>query len=228
MKIEVLYFEDCPNYLPAVDRLRTVLRQEGLPAEVSQIEVRDASAAKAWKFFGSPTIRINGLDIDAESRAVTETGFACRRYPGGLPSEEMIRAALREAREQLNMSEQTGLPDRTTGVGRYSGARTTLASLAAIGSVLAASSCCLPLLPFMMAAGLAGGSAFLSAARPYLLAASILFVAYGFYQAWRVKKCQRRPSVIASALLWVSAFFVVISILFPQVMANAAAGLLAQ
>jgi hypothetical protein len=100
MKIEVLYFEDCPNYLPAMDRLRTVLRQEGLPAEVSQIEVRDASAAKAWKFFGSPTIRINGLDIDAESRTVTETGFACRRYSGGLPSEEMIRAALREAREQ--------------------------------------------------------------------------------------------------------------------------------
>jgi hypothetical protein len=100
MKIEVLYVEDCPNYLPALDRLRTVLRQEGLPVELSQIEVRDASAAKAWKFFGSPTIRINGLDIDAESRAIAETGFACRRYPGGLPSEEMILAALREAREQ--------------------------------------------------------------------------------------------------------------------------------
>lgn len=99
MKIEVLYFENCPNYLPAVDRLRTVLNQEGLPAEVSQIEVREASEAKALKFFGSPTIRINGLDIDAESRAVTETGFACRRYSGGLPSEEMIRAAIREARE---------------------------------------------------------------------------------------------------------------------------------
>lgn len=126
------------------------------------------------------------------------------------------------------MREQSSGPDRTTGLGRYTGARTTLASLAAIGSVLAASSCCLPLLPFMMAAGLAGGSAFLSAARPYLLAASILFIGYGFYQTWRVKKCQRRPSVIASALLWVSASFVVISILFPQVMANAAAGLLAR
>src|SRR5438552_6338950 len=102
-----------------------------------------------------------------------------------------------------------------------SGARTTLASLAAIGSVLAASSCCLPIMPFMMAAGLAGGSTFLSAARPYLLAASILFIAYGFYQAWQAKKCQRQPNVIASALLWVSAVFVVISIFFPQVMAYA-------
>ena len=125
------------------------------------------------------------------------------------------------------MREQTML-DSTTEPRQYSGAHTTFASLAAIGSVFAASSCCLPILPFMMAAGLAGGSAFLSAARPYLLAASILFIAYGFYQAWRAKKCQRRPSAIASALLWVSAAFVVISIFFPQVMPNAAAGLLAR
>ncbi len=106
--------------------------------------------------------------------------------------------------------------------------RATLASLAAVGSVVAASSCCLPILPFAMAAGLAGGSAFLAAARPYLLGASILFIAYGFYQAWRAKKCQRRTSVVASALLCVSAVFVIVSIFFPQVMANAAAGLMAR
>jgi hypothetical protein len=100
MKIEVLYFEDCPNHVPAADRLRAVLRQEGLPADVSEIEVKNTSSAKALKFFGSPTIRVNGIDIDVEARTVTETGFACRRYPDGLPSEEMIRAALRESLEQ--------------------------------------------------------------------------------------------------------------------------------
>jgi hypothetical protein len=80
-----------------VDRLKAVLRVAGLPTEVSEIEVRDESAAKRLQFFGSPTIRINGFDIDADSRNVKDTGFGCRRYPGGLPSEEMIRAALREA-----------------------------------------------------------------------------------------------------------------------------------
>ena len=126
------------------------------------------------------------------------------------------------------MSKQSSLPGGATEPRQHTGARTTFASLAAIGSVLAASSCCLPILPFMMAAGLAGSSTFLSAARPYLLGTSILFVAFGFYQTSRAKKCQRRPNVIASALLWVSAFFVVVSIFFPQVMANAAAGLLAR
>jgi hypothetical protein len=97
MKIEVLYFEGCPNYLPAVDRLKTVLGQAGLPIEVSEIGVTDESAAKTLSFFGSPTIRIDGFDIEVDSRTVEDTGFACRRYPGGLPSEEMIRAALKKA-----------------------------------------------------------------------------------------------------------------------------------
>jgi thiol:disulfide interchange protein len=106
-----------------------------------------------------------------------------------------------------------------------SGAHTIAASIAAIGSILAATSCCLPLLPFMMAAGLAGTSAFLSEARPYLLIGSVVFIAYGFYQSWRAKRCRRRTSVLASIMLWLSAGFVFISIFFPQVMANAIAGI---
>ena len=105
-----------------------------------------------------------------------------------------------------------------------SGAGTVAASLAAVGSVVAASSCCLPLFPFMMAAGLAGTSAFLSEVRPYLLLGSILFIAFGFYQARRARKCNRRTSTVALVLLCVSAGFVLISILFPQIIANAIAG----
>jgi hypothetical protein len=126
----------------------------------------------------------------------------------------------------MKLREQWSGPSGKSEPGRYSGTQTTVASLAAIGSVLAASSCCLPLFPFVIAAGLAGGSAVLSVARPYLLSASILFIAYGFYQTWRAKKCQRTPSMINSVLLWTSAAFVIISIFFPQALANAAAGLL--
>ena len=105
-----------------------------------------------------------------------------------------------------------------------SGAGTVAASLAAIGSVVAASSCCLPLFPFMMAAGLAGTSAFLTEVRPYLLVGSIFFIAFGFYQARRARRCNRRTSPVALVLLCVSASFALISILFPQIIANAIAG----
>lgn len=108
------------------------------------------------------------------------------------------------------------------------GGRTAFASVAAVVSVIAASSCCLPILPFIVAASLAGSSTILATLRPYLLAASVLFVAYGFYQASQSKRCSRKPSFLSSALLWLSAFFVFLSILFPQVLANAAANLLAR
>lgn len=227
MNIEVLYFEGCPNHPPVVDRLKNVLRQEGLRAQIHEIKVQGEFAAKALNFFGSPTIRVNGLDIEADARDVSQTGFACRRYSGGLPSEEMIRSTLREATRQRGSEHMIELTDASGG--RCSGNRRAMvASFAAIASIVAASSCCLPILPFVVAAGFAGASAFLSATRPYLLAISILFITYGFYHAWQAKKCRRRPSLIATALLWVSALFVLTSILFPQVMANATANLLAR
>lgn len=122
----------------------------------------------------------------------------------------------------------TELNDGGGDIRRYGNRPGAVASLAAIASVIAASSCCLPILPFVLGAGFAGASAFLSAARPYLLVVSILFISYAFYQARKAKKCRRRPSLIATALLWMSTLFLLTSILFPQVMANAAANMLAR
>jgi hypothetical protein len=109
-----------------------------------------------------------------------------------------------------------------------SGSRgTALASLAALGSVIAASSCCLPLLPFLFAAGAAGTSAFLAQLRPYLLVVSVLLIAFGFYKSWRAKQCNCKPSLISTLLLWFSAFVVFVFIFFPQLIANLVADLLA-
>jgi hypothetical protein len=109
-----------------------------------------------------------------------------------------------------------------------SGSRSTIAaSLAALGSVILASSCCLPLLPFLFAAGAAGSSAFFVRVRPFLLAASVLLIAFGFYQRWRAKQCQCEPNPLSAILLWFSALVVLVFILFPQAIANLLASLLA-
>jgi hypothetical protein len=112
--------------------------------------------------------------------------------------------------------------------GRSNDKSTAIAGIAAIGSVLAASSCCLPVLPFAAATAFAGVSAFLSAAQPYFLGASVLFIIFGFYQAGRAKKCKRRPNRFRSVLLWLSTAFVIGSIFFPQMIANLAATLLSR
>jgi hypothetical protein len=96
-----------------------------------------------------------------------------------------------------------------------SGSRSTVVtSLAALGSVIAASSCCLPLLPFLVAAGAAGTSAFFVQLRPYLLVLSVLLIAFGFYKSWRAKQCNRRPSRLSTFLLWFSAIVVFVFIFF--------------
>lgn len=100
-----------------------------------------------------------------------------------------------------------------------------LASLAALGSAVLASSCCLPLLPFIAAAGAAGSSAFFVKLRPFLVAASLGFVALGFLQGWREKQCGRKPSRWSTVLLWFSAIVVVAFTFFPQGLANLIADL---
>ena len=105
--------------------------------------------------------------------------------------------------------------------------RTISASVAALGSVILASSCCLPLAPFLFAAGAAGSSAFFVKLRPFLLAASVLLIALGFYQSWRAKQCNCKPNLLATMVLWFSAVVVLVSILFPQALANFVANLLA-
>lgn len=97
MRVEVFYIDGCPNRKPAVERVKKVLEQERISVPLVEVEIHDEREAKKIGFLGSPTIRINGLDVDPKWRAGTATGMACRYYNGGLPSEEIICAALREA-----------------------------------------------------------------------------------------------------------------------------------
>jgi hypothetical protein len=103
VRVEILYLLGCPNHVPAVDRVREVLRQEGTPAEMVEFEVKDAATAQQIGFLGSPSIRVDGQDVEAASRAVRAFGMMCRTYIdggrlAGVPPPEWIRAAVREVR----------------------------------------------------------------------------------------------------------------------------------
>jgi hypothetical protein len=102
MKVEILYFPGCPNHTPAVNRVREVLKQEGAPADMVEVEVNDAATAQQVSFLGSPTIRVDGQDVEPAARAARAFGMMCRTYVdggrrAGVPPPEWIRAAVREA-----------------------------------------------------------------------------------------------------------------------------------
>ena len=98
--IEVLYFEGCPNLGPTVVLARDTAAELGIAAEIREIEVRDEADAKRLRFLGSPTVRVNGIDIDPEAVARTDYAFSCRLWgESGVPPQELMRSALRAATE---------------------------------------------------------------------------------------------------------------------------------
>ncbi len=99
MKIEVLYVPNCPNHTVAVDRIREILSSDEIEKFVSEILVRDAEMAQLLKFPGSPTVRINGQDVEPQSGKDVEFGMMCRLYSdgSGAPSTQRLRAAINEA-----------------------------------------------------------------------------------------------------------------------------------
>jgi hypothetical protein len=100
MKIEVLYVPNSPNHAVALERLREVLSAEGFQKHVSEVLVRDAEMAQSLQFPGSPTIRVNGNDVEPQSESTAAFGLMCRLYPdgGGAPSQQRLRAAIEKAR----------------------------------------------------------------------------------------------------------------------------------
>lgn len=104
MRIEVLYVTNCPHLPTAVKQLKAILSAEGVADEIQEVEVKDGRSAEQFKFRGSPTIRINGRDIDLATQASELFALACRIYPGAKetsgPCAKMMRRAIREALEE--------------------------------------------------------------------------------------------------------------------------------
>lgn len=98
-KIELFYWEGCPSYPEARQLLDDLLAERGVDAEVELREVRTDEEAEALRFPGSPTIRVDGHDVDPRG-AGSRPALACRIYhlPDGrvspIPSREQIEGAL--------------------------------------------------------------------------------------------------------------------------------------
>ena len=80
MRIELLWFDGCPNHEAAGASVRQVLASRGLDATVlTSIEVDEKSAVEV-RFPGSPTIRVDGRDIEPGYREPDSYALSCRVY----------------------------------------------------------------------------------------------------------------------------------------------------
>jgi hypothetical protein len=100
--IEILTFDGCPNREPAIEFVSRVTRERGIDAEVEVIDVPDAEAARQTRFLGSPTIRVDGHDIEPGADARTDYALSCRVFrtdsgASGRPDERWLVDALAHA-----------------------------------------------------------------------------------------------------------------------------------
>ncbi|MGE3811173.1 MAG: hypothetical protein AB7I24_06470 [Candidatus Nanopelagicales bacterium] len=104
MNIELLYFDGCPTHERLLPRLQELLRDLAVADEVRPIRIDSSEAAMEHRFLGSPTVRIDGHDIDPTAATRTDYGLECRLYASadglvGVPPDEMLRAAIVRARD---------------------------------------------------------------------------------------------------------------------------------
>jgi hypothetical protein len=102
MRIELLYWAGCPSHPRALSELRRALADAGLdPDTIAVREILSEGEAATEQFVGSPTIRIDGVDV--QPPADEPSGLTCRVYRrrdgrmSPTPDPADLRDALRAA-----------------------------------------------------------------------------------------------------------------------------------
>jgi hypothetical protein len=101
-RVEILYFHGCPNHEPTRALVERVARELQHDPEIDLVEVVDADAAAELRFLGSPTVRVDGRDVEPRAEERQEFVLSCRVYRterglAGQPDEAWIREALTRA-----------------------------------------------------------------------------------------------------------------------------------
>jgi hypothetical protein len=99
-RVEFLWFDGCPSHWQARALLDEVIADIAPGTAVESIDASDPAVAVAHRFAGSPTIRVDGHDIDPAYEDPGDYTPRCRLYRTaeglrGVPPRGLIEAALR-------------------------------------------------------------------------------------------------------------------------------------
>lgn len=103
MTIRIMTFEGCPNCNATRSLVEKTVRELRLQAVIENIQVRNEDEAHRYGFLGSPTVQVDGHDIETSRRKETAS-FSCRVYRTpdgvtGVPPKDLLVDALRKAKQ---------------------------------------------------------------------------------------------------------------------------------
>lgn len=112
MTIELLHTDGCPGAELLLARVRALLDAAGDATPIRQRLIESDDDARRERFLGSPTLRVDGRDIDPDARARRDYGIGCRLYPtpdgpANTPPEDWVSAALRRGATRGLTSERS-------------------------------------------------------------------------------------------------------------------------
>jgi hypothetical protein len=98
--VEVLFFPGCPNHEAFLPHLQELLAGQAVRGAVRLVEVPDDESAQRLRFLGSPSLRIDGRDVEPGADERRGYGLQCRVYRtseglAGTPPDAWILGALR-------------------------------------------------------------------------------------------------------------------------------------
>lgn len=102
MNVTFIWFDECTNHHLARRLLQEVLEERGVGDEVEEVNATSQQVAEQYRFPGSPTIRIDGEDVEPGFVDPGEYSPRCRLYATpsglrGLPERRWIEDALDRA-----------------------------------------------------------------------------------------------------------------------------------
>lgn len=112
MQARIVYFDGCPNAASAAALVQEVASSLGRRVEIERVCVETPEDAVRERMLGSPTILIDGVDVEPAARRRTDFAMSCRVYRGrdGLPARGMVEAALM-GQEYQGSDDQNGRQD---------------------------------------------------------------------------------------------------------------------
>ncbi len=94
IKIDLLYFEGCPNVDKARNNIKEVLSKLRLPLKWNEIDINGKNISSDLKGFPSPSVLINGVDV--KTGLTTLSGTSSCQITGAPSRDEILKAFPKE------------------------------------------------------------------------------------------------------------------------------------
>jgi len=112
VRVQLLYYPDCPSHERALELVREALEAEAVDTEIEVIRIETEEEAERHRFISSPTIRINGVEVDPQPHLPYRLTCRTFRHEDGrlspLPSLTMLREVIRQVKQEEEQSHGFG------------------------------------------------------------------------------------------------------------------------